>query len=271
MKIFILYGGENMYRKDTMKRLLSIAVVVAFILSAFSMSAFASTGQKKITVTYKDSRISYNGRVAGMRDSKGNELKSFQYNSQEYVPIRAIAGSIGLTATFDSKTNAIVLKTASAQPREGRTSPGGIGMREGNVTPGAFGTHPGNSTPGAVGMGPGDGGWDGKRPDQNSTPGAIGMRPGGPTDGKAGNTGNSTSGSVKITSVQKQLTVTYKNIKVTLDGKSVTLKDAKNKALEPFSYGGYEYVPLSAVAKAAGMTVTYDTKTNTYMLTKGKK
>jgi hypothetical protein len=268
MKFFIVYGGENMFRRNTMKRVLSIAAAVAFVLSVFSVPAFASTGQKKITVTYKDSRISFNGRAAGMRDSKGNELKSFQYNSQEYVPIRAIAGSIGLTATFDSKTNTIVLKTAAAQSWEGRTSPGGIGMREGNVTPGAFGTHPGNSTPGAVGMGPGNGSWDGKRPDQNGTPGAIGTRPGGPSDGKAG---NSTSGSVKITSVQKQLTVTYKNIKVTLDGKSVTLKDAKNNTLEPFSYGGYEYVPLSAVAKAAGMTVTYDTKTNTYVLTKGKK
>ncbi len=260
-----------MIKLQRFKQVLSAVVVFAFILSSVSISAFAASGQKKITATYKDSKISLNGRLITMKDAKGIAIKSFSYNSQEYVPIQAIAKSLNMTVSYNTTKSSIVLKTTTPSAigtgskagtpgaigmRPGNSTPGAIGMRPGNSTSGAIRTGSGNGTPGAIGMGHG-----------NGTPGAIGMGP----QGKPPENTNTTTASVKITSTQKQLTVTYKNIKTTLNAKAITFKDAKGNIIEPFIYGGYEYVPLTALAKATGLTAVYDTKTNTYKLTSVKK
>ncbi|WP_373232376.1 stalk domain-containing protein [Cohnella sp.] len=70
-------------------------------------------------------------------------------------------------------------------------------------------------------------------------------------------------------SLQKTIAVTYNNIKVTVNGQSVTLKDATGKELEPFNYNGSVYVPLRGVSEALGMDVTYESANKTVVITNG--
>jgi|GEM_PF-6324398 len=59
-------------------------------------------------------------------------------------------------------------------------------------------------------------------------------------------------------------------IKITLDGQAFNPKDANGKVLKPIVYNGSVYLPVRAVADAAGLKVNYNTTTSTVELTTGK-
>ena len=60
----------------------------------------------------------------------------------------------------------------------------------------------------------------------------------------------------------------YNDIKVTLNGKEITPKDANGKVVEPFIIDGTTYLPVRAVASALGLEVNWDGETNTVKLGK---
>ena len=65
------------------------------------------------------------------------------------------------------------------------------------------------------------------------------------------------------------ITVTYDNIKVVVDGNQVQFgKDTKGKQIEPFIYNGTTYLPLRAVGEALGKEVQWDKNTKTAYLGK---
>lgn len=62
--------------------------------------------------------------------------------------------------------------------------------------------------------------------------------------------------------VQKQMTATYKDIKIYVDGQKITPKDVNGNIVEPFVSGGTTYLPVRAVGEALGKEVTWDGTTN---------
>lgn len=62
----------------------------------------------------------------------------------------------------------------------------------------------------------------------------------------------------------------YRNIKVTLDGKQLDLRDAQGNSVEPFMFDGTNYLPVRALAESLGLSVSWDGSTNTVVLTTGK-
>ena len=63
--------------------------------------------------------------------------------------------------------------------------------------------------------------------------------------------------------IQKQISATYKDIKICIDGTYVTPKDAKGNVVEPFISNGTTYLPVRAVGEAFGKNVEWDSNTNT--------
>ena len=61
----------------------------------------------------------------------------------------------------------------------------------------------------------------------------------------------------------------FNNIKVSLDGKMVDLKDANGMAVEPFAIDGTTYLPVRAVSDAAGLDVEWDQKNQQVKLSTG--
>lgn len=61
----------------------------------------------------------------------------------------------------------------------------------------------------------------------------------------------------------------YRNIKVSLNGETLSLKDAQGNTVEPFIFNGTNYVPARAIAEALGLTVSWDGTTNTIVLKSG--
>lgn len=68
-------------------------------------------------------------------------------------------------------------------------------------------------------------------------------------------------------SIAKQATekvdITYRDIKITLNGAEVKPTDASGNAVEPFILNGTTYLPVRAVANALDIDVTWDDKTST--------
>lgn len=55
----------------------------------------------------------------------------------------------------------------------------------------------------------------------------------------------------------------YQNMKVTLDGQTLTLTDGSGNTVEPFTIDGTTYLPLAAIGRALGLDVAWDSSTNT--------
>ena len=61
----------------------------------------------------------------------------------------------------------------------------------------------------------------------------------------------------------KQLTVSYRDIKIVLDGELITPKDATGAVVEPFVSNGTTYLPVRALCEAIGKPVEWDGATST--------
>ncbi len=68
---------------------------------------------------------------------------------------------------------------------------------------------------------------------------------------------------------QENATLTYRDIKISIDGTLIQPTDANGNAVDPFIIAGTTYLPLRAVAGALGCAVAWDQATSTITLTSG--
>ena len=66
---------------------------------------------------------------------------------------------------------------------------------------------------------------------------------------------------------QKQATLYYNDIKITLDGEQLDPKDAAGNTVEPFTIDGTTYLPVRAIGNALGLGVDWDSENNAVVLT----
>lgn len=69
-------------------------------------------------------------------------------------------------------------------------------------------------------------------------------------------------------SVGKNITVFFNDIKLMVDEKVITPKDANGNIVEPFIYNGTTYLPVRALAEALGQDVNWDSNTATVVIGK---
>jgi len=67
---------------------------------------------------------------------------------------------------------------------------------------------------------------------------------------------------------RESINVTYRDIKLVVDGKAFTPKDANLNIVEPFIYNGTTYLPVRAVSQALGKEVIWDGDVNTIYIGK---
>lgn len=66
-----------------------------------------------------------------------------------------------------------------------------------------------------------------------------------------------------------QRTLSYNDIKITLDGQEITPIDANGNSVEPFIIDGTTYLPVRGIASALGLDVSWDQTTKTVQLNTG--
>lgn len=85
----------------------------------------------------------------------------------------------------------------------------------------------------------------------------------------SGGTVNLGSGEPASSSNSAAAQITYRNIRIVIDGKVITPCDVTGKPTEPFIYNGSTYLPVRAVASALGLDVAWDEATSTVSLLHG--
>lgn len=73
----------------------------------------------------------------------------------------------------------------------------------------------------------------------------------------------SAAGKPALTSSVKTVSITFRNIKISVDGSMITPTDANGAPAEPFILDGSTYLPVRAVANALGAKVRWDDSTST--------
>lgn len=68
---------------------------------------------------------------------------------------------------------------------------------------------------------------------------------------------------------KRQLEASYSDIKITIDGEEYTPKNASGNTVEPFIIDGTTYLPVRAIADAAGYDVNWDGVDKTVILNSG--
>lgn len=66
---------------------------------------------------------------------------------------------------------------------------------------------------------------------------------------------------------QKQATLDYSGIQITLNGNKIDPVDANGNPVEPFAISGTTYLPVRAIANALNLEVAWEQETSTVILT----
>lgn len=164
-----------------------------------TLVSFGTIASRNETITYRSISLNVNGREIAPCDVSGSPTEPFIRNldGSTYLPVRAVAGALGLNVGWSDETSTVML-----------TSDGSLNMSQ--------------------------------------------------------------SSPVKSNRAVNTL-LTYRNIRVTLDGQVVTLKNVTGQTIEPFIMNGSTYIPVRAVAAALGCEVGWDDRTSTVILVSEQK
>lgn len=86
------------------------------LIIALVGTAAATNGKVQKTLEYRNIGVSLDGQRLSLRDASGDVAEPFMFNGTNYVPARAIAEALGLSVSWDSRSNTVVLKSSSGFP-----------------------------------------------------------------------------------------------------------------------------------------------------------
>jgi hypothetical protein len=182
---------ENPEEK-TMKKMLTLILALAVSIP-LALPAAAQYCTRQADIDYCGIRITLDGAEIIPADAAGNPVEPFAIEGTTYLPVRAVAGALGLNVAWNGGTSTVALTS--------------------------------------------------------------------------GGTKVSGSGTAKTSVARQTASLDYCNIKITINGKAVTPKDASGKVVEPFAIAGTTYLPVRAVAGALGLNVAWNAGTSTVALT----
>ncbi len=258
-------------------------LVIGLLLGATvsSMTAFATNTTIQKDVTYRNINIVVDKNEITPTDANGNYVEPFIIDGTTYLPVRAVANALAKDVSWDDTTNTVSLSEMQIT----NESIVGIYTLENynpayvpNFTLTVNADNTGSLTDGleaedftwsingnTITLVPND------TNSETATMTIDGTRL--MSDEESGsliflkadeNTAAKPQESVPAGTLQKN--VTYRDIKIVVDGNEIIPTDANGNPVEPFIIDGTTYLPVRAVANAFGKEVGWDDATNTVYL-----
>lgn len=81
-------------------------------------TAAATTGKVTRELEYRDITVTLDGQKLDLRDAQGRAVEPFMFDGTNYLPVRALAESLGLEVSWDGSTNTVVLTTPDEDAQE---------------------------------------------------------------------------------------------------------------------------------------------------------
>lgn len=99
-----------MQKKSFFAGMLSMLLVMSLVGTAGAVS-----GKVTKELEYRDISVTLDGVKLDLKDAKGNHVEPFMFEGTNYLPVRALAESLGLDVAWDGSTATVVLTTPQEQ------------------------------------------------------------------------------------------------------------------------------------------------------------
>ena len=92
-----------------------ICLILALILAlSLGITASATSGTETVSISYRGITVVLNGAVLTPTDANGNAVEPFIMDGSTYLPLRAIAGALGLEVAWDNASSTVTLTTSES-------------------------------------------------------------------------------------------------------------------------------------------------------------
>ena len=92
-------------------------MLTMLLIVCLTGTALATTGKVTKELEYRNISVSLDGKKLDLRDAKGNAVEPCMFEGTNYLPVRALAESLGLNVAWDGATNTVVLTSdTTAEP-----------------------------------------------------------------------------------------------------------------------------------------------------------
>lgn len=125
-------------------------MVAMLLIVALCSTASATVGKITKEIEYKDIKVSLDGEVLDLKDAAGNPVEPFMFDGSNYLPVRAMAETLGLDVKWDGSTATVMLTTPEVKKPVYITASGKRWHHDQNCNGGTYWEVPYAS---AVGMG----------------------------------------------------------------------------------------------------------------------
>lgn len=95
-------------------------MLVMLLVVCLTGTALATTGKVTKELEYRDISVTLDGEKLELRDAQGRLVEPFMFEGTNYLPVRALAESLGLNVAWDGATNTVVL-TSNTNPESSDT------------------------------------------------------------------------------------------------------------------------------------------------------
>lgn len=95
-------------------------LITALLIGCLVGTASASVGKVTRELEYRDIRVSLDGNILDLRNAIGEPVEPFMFDGTNYLPVRALAESLGLQVAWDGTHATVVLTTPekAGEPQE---------------------------------------------------------------------------------------------------------------------------------------------------------
>lgn len=90
-------------------------VFVCLLLVGLIGSAAATIGKRTVEVDYNNIKVTMNGTAVNLVDANGSAVEPFAINGTTYLPVRAVANSLGLDVGWDGATSTVTLANKASE------------------------------------------------------------------------------------------------------------------------------------------------------------
>lgn len=96
------------------KRSFIAGMLTMLLIMTMIVPAAATVGKVTKELEYRDISVTLDGKKLDLKDAKGNSVEPFMFEGTNYLPVRALAESLGLNVAWDGKTATVVLTSPNA-------------------------------------------------------------------------------------------------------------------------------------------------------------
>lgn len=96
------------------KRSFIAGMLTMLLIMTLVVPAAATVGKVTKELEYRDISVTLDGVKLDLRDAKGNPVEPFMFEGTNYLPVRALAESLGLNVSWNGQTATVVLTSPNA-------------------------------------------------------------------------------------------------------------------------------------------------------------